>query len=54
MVNYRKDNDNIGVNFGHYFIFKGTQPTLTNAEILVRLRMLGVDEMFSKDELELI
>ncbi len=54
MINYRKGNSYIGVNFGHYQMIKVTQKDKTDDQILEQLKFLGIDEMFEKDELEII
>lgn len=54
MITWRKNNQQIGVNFGHYPIVKATNPDYTEQELIDHVRKLGADDEFSKEEIELL
>jgi len=52
MIVWKKNNQEIGVNFGHYHILKNLRKVPPH-QMLESLNGLGADDLFSKDELEL-
>jgi hypothetical protein len=55
MIVYKKDNDNIGVNFEHYNLaVNHSKKHATQKELLQYLLHFGSDEVFVKSELTLI
>lgn len=51
MVVWKKNNQEIGVNFGHYQMLKNVHKVPLH-RMLERLNGLGLDDIFSKEELE--
>ncbi len=52
MIVYRKGNFDIGVNFKAYHLSLLQKPELSNLDRSKYLRHFGVDQMFTKSELE--
>lgn len=50
MITWKRNNQEIGVNVGHYQIIKATRGTCS----LSNLAGLGFDALFSKEELEAV
>ena len=51
MIIYRKSNQNIGVNFGHYSLLKDKIPP---SKIVKVLRACGCDKIYEKHQLKLM
>lgn len=51
MIVWKKNNQEIGVNFGHYKILRDVHKVPIH-RMLGKLKGLGVDDMFSKEDLE--
>jgi hypothetical protein len=50
MIVWRRDNDNIGINFGHYHIFVNVHKK-EGQDLIDSVRMMGAEDVFCKHQI---